>query len=222
MILKRIFDIIVAFIGLLLLWPLILIIALVVRFTSKGPVLFVQSWVGKEGKLFSCYKFRTMVRNAEKEGSITVATDLRITAVGKTLRKYKLDELPQLWNVLIGKMSFVGPRPDVPGYADTLKGDDAVVLSLRPGITGPATLYFRNEEELLTKVDNPRQFNDAIIWPLKVAINKKYFQTWNFFRDIGYILITIIPRVNKILKLVNEPPHEPSQYIRALDKFRDV
>jgi lipopolysaccharide/colanic/teichoic acid biosynthesis glycosyltransferase len=162
-----------------------------------------------------------MVKNADKEGSITVATDLRITAVGKILRKYKLDELPQLWNVLIGKMSFVGPRPDVPGYADTLKGDDAVVLGLRPGITGPATLYFRNEEELLTKVDNPRQFNDTIIWSLKVAINKQYIQEWNFFKDIGYILITIIPQVNKILKLVDEPPSELFQCVRALEKFRD-
>jgi lipopolysaccharide/colanic/teichoic acid biosynthesis glycosyltransferase len=222
MILKRIFDFTIAFIGLLLLWPLILIVALVVKLTSKGPVLFIQKRVGRGGKLFNCYKFRSMVKNADKEGSITVATDLRITAVGKTLRKYKLDELPQLWNVLIGKMSFVGPRPDVPGYADMLKGDDVPVLGLRPGITGPATLYFRNEEELLTKVDNPRQFNDSVIWPLKVAINKQYIQKWNFFKDIGYIIITIIPWVNKILKLVDEPPSEPLQGVKALEKFRDV
>jgi lipopolysaccharide/colanic/teichoic acid biosynthesis glycosyltransferase len=219
--LKRMFDVSAALIGLLLLWPFILIIALVVRVTSKGPTLFVQKRVGKGGKLFNCYKFRTMVRNADKEGSITVATDLRITAVGKTLRKYKLDELPQLWNVLIGKMSFVGPRPDVPGYADTLKGDDAVVLGLRPGITGLATLYFRNEEELLTKVDNPRQFNDTVIWPLKVAINKQYIREWNFFRDIGYIVITIVPWMNTILKLVDEPPHDPLQCIGALEKFQE-
>lgn len=220
MILKRIFDFLVAFTGLVLLWPFIVLIALVVRVTSKGPALFVQKRVGKDGKLFNCYKFRTMVKNADKEGSITVATDLRITTVGKTLRKYKLDELPQLWNVLIGKMSFVGPRPDVPGYADTLKGDDAVVLGLRPGITGPATLYFRNEEELLTKVDNPRQFNDTVIWPLKVAINKQYIRKWNFFRDFGYIVITIIPLVNKILKIVDEPPCEPLQCVKALDKLQ--
>jgi lipopolysaccharide/colanic/teichoic acid biosynthesis glycosyltransferase len=221
MILKRMFDVTVAFIGLFLLWPFILIIALVVKFTSQGPALFVQERIGKAGKVFYCYKFRSMVKNAEKEGSITVATDLRITAVGKTLRKYKLDELPQLWNVLIGKMSFVGPRPDVSGYADTLKGDDAVVLGLRPGITGPATLYFRNEEELLTKVDNPRQFNDTVIWPLKVAINRQYIREWNFFRDIGYIVITIVPWINSILKLVDEPPHDPLQCVKALEKFRE-
>lgn len=220
MISKRIFDLSVAFIGLLLLWPFILVIALVVKLTSKGPALFVQKRVGKGGMLFNCYKFRTMVKNADKEGTITVATDLRITAIGKILRKYKLDELPQLWNVLIGKMSFVGPRPDVPGYADILKGDDAVVLGLRPGITGPATLYFRNEEELLTKVENPRQFNDTVIWPLKVAINKKYIQEWNFFRDVGYILVTIVPWINSVLKLVDEPPHDPLQCVKTLEKFR--
>jgi lipopolysaccharide/colanic/teichoic acid biosynthesis glycosyltransferase len=221
MIFKRIFDFVVAFSGLLLLWPLIVIIALVVRLTSKGPALFVQKRIGKGGKQFNCYKFRTMVKNADKEGSITVATDLRITSVGKILRKYKLDELPQLWNVLIGKMSFVGPRPDVPGYADTLKGDDAAVLELRPGITGPATLYFRNEEELLTMVDNPREFNDTVIWPLKVAINKEYIREWNFFRDIGYIIVTVFPWVNTILKLVKEPPHDPLQCVRTLESFRD-
>ncbi len=131
-------------------------------------------------------------------------------------------ELPQLWNVLIGKISFVGPRPDVSGYADTLNGDDVVVLELRPGITGPATLYFRNEEELLTKVDDPRQFNDTVIWPLKVAINKRYIQEWNFFRDIGYIVITIIPWINTVLKLVDEPPHEPSQCVVAIEKFQKI
>lgn len=221
MILKRIFDASVAFIGLLFLWPFILMIALIVKFTSQGPALYVQRRIGKDGKQFNCYKFRTMVKNADKEGSITVATDLRITTIGKTLRKYKLDELPQLWNVLIGKMSFVGPRPDVPGYADTLKGDDAVVLGLRPGITGPATLYFRNEEELLTKVDNAGQFNDTVIWPLKVAINKQYIQNWNFFKDIGYIVITVVPWVNTMLKLVENPPRDPLQCIKVLEKLQD-
>lgn len=221
MIVKRVFDICVSFLGIILLWPLIILLSIIVRLTSRGTAFYVQIRVGKDGKRFNCYKFRTMVVNADRDGSITVATDLRITAIGKTLRKYKLDELPQLWNVLIGKMSFVGPRPDVPGYADTLKGDDAVVLSLRPGITGPATLYFRNEEELLAKAENPRQFNDTVIWPLKVEINKKYIQEWNFFRDIGYIVITVVPWVNKILKLVEEPPHDTLKCVKALDKFRE-
>lgn len=215
------FDICVSFLGIILLWPLIILLSIIVRLTSRGTAFYVQIRVGKDRKLFNCYKFRTMVIDADKEGSITVATDLRITALGKALRKYKLDELPQLWNVLIGKMSFVGPRPDTPGYADALKGDDAVVLSFRPGITGPATLYFRNEEELLTKAENPRQFNDTVIWPLKVEINKKYIQEWNFFRDIGYIVITVVPWVNKILKLVEEPPHDTLQCVKALDKFRE-
>lgn len=221
MIVKRVFDICVSFLGIILLWPLIILLSIIVRLTSRGTAFYVQIRVGKDRKLFNCYKFRTMVIDADKEGSITVATDLRITALGKALRKYKLDELPQLWNVLIGKMSFVGPRPDTPGYADALKGDDAVVLSFRPGITGPATLYFRNEEELLTKAENPRQFNDTVIWPLKVEINKKYIQEWNFFRDIGYIVITVVPWVNKILKLVEEPPHDTLQCVKALDKFRE-
>jgi lipopolysaccharide/colanic/teichoic acid biosynthesis glycosyltransferase len=220
MIFKRLFDAVVSFVGLLLLWPLIVVLTIIVRLTSEGPAFYVQKRVGKGGELFSCYKFRTMARDAEKLGSVTVATDVRITNIGKILRKYKLDELPQLWNVLIGKMSFVGPRPDVTGYADALRGDDAVVVSLRPGITGPATLYFRNEEELLTKVDNPRQFNDTVIWPLKVEINKKYIQEWNFLRDIGYVLITVVPWTNKILKLVEEPPCEPFQCTMVLDKYR--
>lgn len=221
MILKRTFDIFLSFFGLLLLWPLIVVLSIIVRLTSEGPAFYVQKRVGRGGQLFNCYKFRTMVRDADKQGSVTVATDVRITPVGKILRKYKLDELPQLWNVMIGKMSFVGPRPDVPGYADTLRADDAVVISLRPGITGPATLYFRNEEELLTKAENPRLFNDTVIWPLKVEINKKYIREWNFFKDIGYISITIVPLINKILKLVEEPPHNALQCVKALAKFRN-
>jgi lipopolysaccharide/colanic/teichoic acid biosynthesis glycosyltransferase len=150
---------------------------------------------------------------------VTVASDARITSVGKFLRKYKLDELPQLWNVLIGKMSFVGPRPDVPGYADMLKGEDAAVMNLRPGITGPATLFFRNEEELLTMVDNPRQFNDTVLWPLKVKINLQYLKNWKFKNDIGYILITLFPLLNIVLKLAKTPPKTPIECVQVLTQF---
>ena len=150
MILKWIFDRLVSLIGLLFLWPVLLIVAILVKVKMPGgPVFFVQKRVGKGGKLFNCHKFRSMtVRHSGS--SVSVAGDSRITPFGATLRHYKLDELPGLWDVLIGNMSFVGPRPDVPGYADKLQGDDRDVLKLRPGITGPATLKYRLEDEYLS------------------------------------------------------------------------
>ena len=150
MILKYIFDRLVSFIGLLFLWPVLLIVAILVKVKMPGgPAFFVQKRVGKGGKLFNCHKFRSMtVRHSGS--SVSVAGDSRITPFGATLRHYKLDELPGLWDVLIGNMSFVGPRPDVPGYADKLVGDDRDVLKLRPGITGPATLKYRLEDEYLS------------------------------------------------------------------------
>ena len=161
MILKWIFDRVVSFVGLLLLWPVLLVVAILVKVKMPGgPAFFVQKRVGKDGKLFDCHKFRTMIPVKNNEGAegkksdknwstVSVAGDSRITPLGSTLRHYKLDELPGLWDVLIGNMSFVGPRPDVPGYADKLKGDDRDVLKLRPGITGPATLKYRLEDEYL-------------------------------------------------------------------------
>ena len=151
MILKWIFDRLVSFIGLLFLWPVLLITAILVKIKMPGgPAFFVQKRVGKGGKLFNCHKFRTMT--VKHNGStVSVAGDSRITPFGAKLRHYKLDELPGLWDVLIGNMSFVGPRPDVPGYADQLQGDDRRVLELRPGITGPATLKYRLEDEYLAK-----------------------------------------------------------------------
>lgn len=134
-------------------------------------------------------------------GSVTTGSDKRVTAIGKILRKYKLDEFPQLYNVLIGRMSFVGPRPDVPGYADLLQGEDRKILELRPGVTGPASLRFRDEEELLAMVENPREYNDKVIWPEKVEINKAYYDNWSFWKDVGYIFETILPRIrNKKVK----------------------
>jgi len=132
------------------------IIAVLIKLDSPGPVIYSQWRVGKNGRLFKLYKFRTMVKDADRiGGTVTTDDDPRITRIGKILRKFKLDELPQLWNVLKGDMSFVGPRPDVPGYADKLEGDERIVLSVRPGITGPATLKYRNEEEILASVEDP-------------------------------------------------------------------
>lgn len=150
MILKRLFDIFASSLGLLILWPVLLIVAILIKIKMPGgPAFFCQKRVGKDGKLFTCHKFRTMTVN-HNGSSVSVAGDSRITPFGAILRHYKLDELPELWDVLIGNMSFVGPRPDVPGYADKLQGEDRVVLKLRPGITGPATLKYRLEDEMIS------------------------------------------------------------------------
>lgn len=137
------------------------------------------------------YKIRTMKGDLKDDNFITLINDERITSFGKFLRLFKLDELPQLFNVLIGNMSFVGPRPDVRGYADNLKGDDRIVLSVKPGITGPATLKFKHEEIILEDQKNPKKYNDEIVWPEKVKINIQYIKNWSLIRDIEYIIKTI-------------------------------
>jgi lipopolysaccharide/colanic/teichoic acid biosynthesis glycosyltransferase len=199
---KRLFDFLVAAIGGIVLLPLMLLIAVAVRLSSPGPVLYVQDRVGRNGKLFRCMKFRTMKVGADRHGSVTTGTDSRMTALGRFLRRIKLDELPQLWNVLLGRMSFVGPRPDVPGYADRLEGEERIILSVRPGITGPATLAFRNEEGLLAAQDDPVVYNDTVLYPAKVRLNMEYVRTRTFWRDIGYIFVTVIPPLDRWLKLV--------------------
>lgn len=192
MFLKFLFDRIAAFFGLLLLWPVLLIVAILIKIKMPGgPVIFKQKRVGKNGKLFTMYKFRSMTV-AHGGSSVSVAGEARITPLGAKLRKYKLDELPELWNVLIGDMSFVGPRPDVPGYADQLKGEDREILKLRPGITGPASLKYRNEEELLSDVDDPQKYNDYVIFPDKVRINLYYLQHYSFIKDIQMIFCTVL------------------------------
>ncbi len=163
-----------------------------VGFSTKKIGLFRQVRVGENGKLFKIYKIRTMKVDIPKEDFITLKNDDRITPFGKVLRKFKLDELPQLFNVLIGEMSLVGPRPDVPGYADKLKGNDRVILLVRPGLTGPATIKFKDEEDLLSKQKNPKKFNDEVIWPEKVKLNKQYIKEWSLFNDIKCIVKTII------------------------------
>ena len=155
-----------------------------------GPVIFRQRRVGRNGRLFTMYKFRSMTVN-HSGSSVSVAGESRITPLGAKLRKYKLDELPELWNVLKGDMSLVGPRPDVPGYADRLQGEDRLVLKLRPGITGPASLKYANEEEILAQVADPRRYNDEVIFPDKVRINLDYYYNRTFCGDIRLIFQTI-------------------------------
>ena len=208
MFLKFLFDRIVSFIGLLFLWPVLLIVAILVKIKMPGgPAFFVQKRVGKGGKLFKCHKFRTMTMN-HSGSSVSVAGDSRITPLGAKLRHYKLDELPELWDVLIGNMSFVGPRPDVPGYADQLEGDDRDVLKLRPGITGPATLKYRLEDEMIAEYVAQRQqqgdprdaqaiaveYNDTVIYPDKVRLNCYYYRHYSFVKDIQMIFCTVLGR----------------------------
>jgi lipopolysaccharide/colanic/teichoic acid biosynthesis glycosyltransferase len=206
MIIKWLFDRVVSFMGLLFLWPVLLITAILVKIKMPGgPALFVQKRVGKGGKLFDCHKFRTMT--VKHSGStVSVAGDSRITPFGATLRHYKLDELPGLWDVLVGNMSFVGPRPDVPGYADQLQGDDRRVLELRPGITGPATLKYRLEDEMISYYVAQKQaagdtremqeiaeeYNDKVIYPDKVRLNKYYLDHYSFVKDFQMILCTVL------------------------------
>ena len=189
--LKYLFDRIVSFFGLFFLWPILIVIALIIRVKMPGgPVIFKQRRVGKDAKLFTMYKFRTMMVT-HSGSSVSVAGESRITPIGAVLRKYKLDELPELWNVLIGDMSFVGPRPDVPGYADKLRGEDRLILKLRPGITGPASIKYRNEEEILALVEDPILYNDEVIYPDKVRINLEYYKHHTFIGDLRYIFETI-------------------------------
>lgn len=180
-----------ALIGLLCLWPVLLVVAILIRIKMPGgPVIFKQKRVGRNGKLFTMYKFRSMTVG-HGGSSVSVAGESRITPLGAKLRRYKLDELPELWNVLIGDMSFVGPRPDVPGYADQLKGEKRDVLKLRPGITGPASLKYRDEEELLAKQLDPQKYNDEVIFPDKVRLNLYYLHHYSFPKDIQMILATV-------------------------------
>ena len=206
MILKWLFDRLASLCGLLIIWPLIIVVAILVKVKMPGgPAFFCQKRVGKDGKLFTCHKFRTMTMN-HSGSSVSVAGDSRITPFGAKLRHYKIDELPELWDVLIGNMSFVGPRPDVPGYADQLRGDDRVVLKLRPGITGPATLKYRLEDEMISAYVAERQaagdtrdaqeiaveYNDNVIYPDKVRLNKYYYEHYSFLKDIEMIFATVL------------------------------
>ena len=219
MILKWIFDRVAALCGLLLIWWVYPLVAILIKIKMPGgPAFFCQKRVGRGGKLFTCHKFRTMT--VKHSGStVSVAGDSRITPFGAKLRHYKIDELPGLWDVLIGNMSFVGPRPDVPGYADKLEGADRDVLKLRPGITGPATLKYRVEDEMIAgfvadikagknsqvaKFENAPDFsvmgdqeiavwyNDNVIYPDKVRLNCYYYRNYSFMKDIQMIFATVL------------------------------
>ncbi|MBR4758202.1 MAG: sugar transferase [Bacteroidaceae bacterium] len=223
MIFKWLFDRIVALVGLSVLWPVLLIVAVLIKVKmSGGPAFFVQRRIGKGGMPFKCHKFRTMIPVRNEEGSngkkgdkgwstVSVAGDSRITPFGAKLRHWKLDELPELWDVLIGKMSFVGPRPDVPGYADKLEGDDRDVLKLRPGITGPATLKYRLEDEMILEYVAQKQaagdsrpmqeiaveYNDTVVYPDKVRLNCYYYRHYSFVKDIQMIFCTVLGKKMK-------------------------
>lgn len=219
MILKWIFDRVTALCGLLLIWWVFPLVTILIKIKMPGgPIFFCQKRVGRGGKLFTCHKFRTMT--VKHSGStVSVAGDSRITPFGAKLRHYKIDELPGLWDVLIGNMSFVGPRPDVPGYADKLEGADRDVLKLRPGITGPATLKYRVEDEMIAgfvadikagkneqvaKFENAPDFstmsdqeiavwyNDNLIYPDKVRLNCYYYRNYSFIKDIQMIFATVL------------------------------
>lgn len=210
---KFLFDRFVSLIGLVFLWPVLMIVAILIKIKMPGgPAIFKQKRVGLNGNLFTMYKFRSMTVN-HGGSSVSVAGESRITPLGTILRKYKLDELPELWNVLIGDMSFVGPRPDVPGYADQLEGEDRLVLKLRPGITGPASLKYRDEEMMIAKQvkcyklkeNNDLQipeglsdaevalwYNDKVIYPDKVRINLEYYYNNSLIGDLKMIIKTVL------------------------------
>jgi len=187
---KRFFDIIVSVVGLVLLCPVLFVIAILIKFKMPGSVFFNQKRSGRYGKLFTIHKFRTMTVG-HGGSTISVKGESRITPLGAVLRKYKLDELPELWNVLKGDMSFVGPRPDMPEYLDKLKGQEKKILELRPGITGPASLKYANEEELLASVEDQVKYNDEVIWPDKVRINLDYYYNRSFWGDVKLIFQTV-------------------------------
>lgn len=190
---KRSFDIVVSFLILLLFFWIIFFAWCVAALETKSNGFFIQKRVGRQGKIFGVIKIKTMYNTKNRiRSSITAAHTSEITKSGNWMRRLKIDELPQLWNVLIGDMSFVGPRPDVPGYADLLEGESRKILELRPGITGPASLKYKNEQELLMQVDDSKKYNDEIIWPDKVKINLDYYHSQNLWSDLVYLYKTVI------------------------------
>ncbi len=191
-IVKRLFDITFAIVGIVVTLPVIIIAWAVASVETRSNGLFVQKRIGQHGKPFYVWKIKTMKPVSGMESTVTTSQDCRITKSGAFFRRTKIDELPQLFNVLFGQMSFVGPRPDVPGFADLLEGDDRIILALRPGITGPASLKYKDEETLLSKVQDPERYNKEVIWPDKVKINKAYIRNWSLSKDIGYLIKTVL------------------------------
>lgn len=202
MIAKRMFDLFCSILGVLLLLPLILVISIIIKCTSKGPVLFKQVRITKNGKRFKIYKFRTMRENSEGNKQITVGNDNRITTIGHFLRKTKVDELPQLFNVIKGEMSLVGPRPEVPKYVELYTEEQKKILTVPAGITDYASIYFSNESELLGRAKDPEKYYIEKIMPYKIGLNKKYINNMGLFTDIKIILLTIF----KIIGFVKIEP----------------
>lgn len=189
---KRMLDVVVAAIGLTLTGWLILACAAISSAVHRSSGFFAQQRIGRFGKPFTVYKLRTMLASSDVDTTVTTTSDTRVTGFGRWLRRTKIDELPQLLNVLIGDMSLVGPRPDVPGFADRLTGADRIVLSVRPGITGPASLHYRDEERLLAEQDDPERHNREVVFPHKVALNRAYVERYTFWGDIVYLWRTVM------------------------------
>ncbi len=190
-IIKRSFDLFFSILGLCLTWWIILAASLCAAIDTRSSGFFTQNRVGRYGRIFKVIKIRTMREGLAIDTSVTTSNDLRITPLGRLFRKSKIDELPQLINVFLGKMSFVGPRPDVLGFADELNSNDKIVLSIKPGITGPASLKYRHEEELLAKQAYPEKYNREVIFPDKARLNREYVENYSFWRDMKYIWKTV-------------------------------
>jgi len=190
--LKRSFDICFSVFLLLIILPIIFLAWILASMDTQMNGLYTQNRIGRYGIPFKVYKIRTMRPNSLIKTSVTTVNDSRITRLGSLLRLVKIDELPQLFNILKGEMSFVGPRPDVEGFADLLQGDDRIILSIRPGITGPASIKYRNEEKILSHCLDAEAHNHEVIWPDKVKINREYIENYQFAKDIKYIAITIV------------------------------
>ena len=195
---KRTFDILFSIFGLIFFLPCFLFVSILIKADSKGPIFFLQERVGCNGVIFKIIKFRSMIIDQNSSSTITTANDNRITTIGKIIRKLKIDELPELFNVLIGNMSLVGPRPDVPGYADLLSGKDRLILKLKPGITSLASLKYVNEEAILASVDDPMSYNKEVIFPDKVKLNLNYYYNHNIWIDIKVIFATVFYILKKI------------------------
>ena len=195
---KRIFDIIFSLCGLIIFLPIFLLVSIIVKLEDSGPVFFSQTRIGKSFKKFKIYKFRTMKTSPSQLNlAVTVSNDSRITKVGRFLRKTKIDELPQLFNILKGDMSFVGPRPDVPKYAEMFKEDFKEILTVRPGLTDFAAIEFINEEEMLKNYKDPEEGYIKDILPREIKLHKKYARERNFFLDIKLIFLTLIKLIKK-------------------------
>jgi len=188
---KRLFDIVLSVVGIGTTWWIMVLAWITASFETKSNGLFTQERIGKDAKPFLVFKIKTMKKVEGIDTTVTKSGDVRITKSGKFFRKTKIDELPQLFNVLFGTMSFVGPRPDVKGFADVLEGEDRIILSVRPGITGPASLKYRDEESILAKQKNPEEYNREVIWKDKVQINKNYINEWSLKKDIIYMIKTV-------------------------------